>query len=31
MFKMEDLVKQSIAHLKALYNDLSKEIYEINT
>ncbi|HEX4840462.1 MAG TPA: 50S ribosomal protein L29 [Rhabdochlamydiaceae bacterium] len=31
MFKMEDLTKQSVVELKALYNDLSKEIYEINT
>lgn len=31
MFKMEDLKKQNLAELTALYNDLSKEIYQINT
>jgi ribosomal protein L29 len=31
MFKIEDLIKQNLVELTALYNDLSKEIYEINT
>ena len=31
MFKIEDLKKQSLVELTALFNDLSKEIYEINT
>ncbi len=31
MFKIEDLKKQNLVELTALYNDLSKEIYEINT
>ena len=31
MFEMEDLKKQNHVELTALYNDLSKEIYEIKT
>ena len=31
MFEMEDLKKQNLAELTSLYNDLSKEIYQINT
>jgi large subunit ribosomal protein L29 len=31
MFKIEDLTKQTDAELKALFNDLSKEIYTINS
>ena len=31
MFKIEDLKKQNLVELTALYNDLSKEIYEIKT
>ena len=31
MLKIEDLTKQNVVELTALYNDLSKEIYEINT
>jgi large subunit ribosomal protein L29 len=31
MFKIEDLTKQNVVELTALYNNLSKEIYEINT
>jgi ribosomal protein L29 len=31
MFKIEDLTKQNLVELTALFNDLSKEIYEINT
>ncbi len=30
MFKIEDITKQNEVELKALYNDLSKEIYEIS-
>jgi large subunit ribosomal protein L29 len=31
MFKIEDLTKQNLVELTALHNDLSKEIYEMNT
>jgi len=31
MLKIEDLTKQNVVELTALYNNLSKEIYEINT
>jgi large subunit ribosomal protein L29 len=31
MLKIEDLTNQNVVELTALYNDLSKEIYEINT
>lgn len=31
MLTMEELKKQTPAELKAIYNDLSKEIFQINT
>jgi large subunit ribosomal protein L29 len=31
MLKPEDLKKQNLAELTAVYNDLSKEIYEMKT